>query len=119
MNIPKTCRVNKDALARQTLLNVYTQRYPSSEISPETATKEDIRQVLLDYIQNKAVYRRELKSTAIRINLHPQNTLISKIDQSFLGGYDYFPEYEMFYQLVRQKIPYAGFTADVSKSCVL
>lgn len=71
MNIPGASYVNKDALARQTLLKVYLQRHPGSSISSETATKADIRLVLLDYIQDKSAYRKELKNVAARIHLHP------------------------------------------------
>lgn len=71
MNISGASYVNKDALARQTLLKVYSQRYPGSPISSETATKADIRLVLLDYIQDKSAYRKELKSVATHTHLHP------------------------------------------------
>ena len=118
MNIRRTRYINKDALVKQALLKVYRQKYPDSTVLLETATKEDIRRILLDYISDKPSYRKELIDTAHRAHARPETTLISKINQSFLGGYDYFPEYEAFYSFVKQKIPSAGFTADMPKERV-
>ena len=89
-----------------------------SHLDYASATKEEMRTILIHFINNKKLYAGALRDASEKVGLHRQH-LLNIVNHTFLGGYGYFDEFTNLQKLVARELPKSGLPKGADKSSVI
>lgn len=85
-------------LAKESLITIYND-LTGDGVNSASATKEQMRAILIHFINNKKQYTGPLRNASEQAGLHKSH-LLNIINHTFLGGYGYFDEFTDLQKLV-------------------
>lgn len=100
-------------LAKECIITIYNE-ITGSDISFSSATKEQMRAILIHFINNKKQYSGTLRKASEKAGMHKTH-LLNIVSHTFLGGYGYFDEFTNLQKLVISELPKSGLPKGADK----
>lgn len=104
-------------LAKECVITIYNE-ITGNDINFSSATKEQMRTILIHFINNKRQYTGALRNAAEKAGMHKTH-LINVVSHTFLGGYGYFDEFTNLQKLVATELPKSGLPKGADKTRVI
>lgn len=104
-------------LAKECIITIYND-LTGSDVSFSSATKAQMRAILIHFINNKKQYTGALRNASEKAGLHKTH-LLNVVSHTFLGGYGYFDEFTNLQKLVTSELPKSGLPKGAEKTEVV